>query len=151
MTRGKVHNDFQIASATGEELYLLKAIKDCSCYNKNDLFNSEPDPHCKKCFGTGKERLIIKTAKSRFDYASYQKTNKNEDNITENFDDKTSFYLPEVYQTVDNKDILVIRSNPIRYYKVENTFSNIYQDFRFFEIIGKKISFMNVTLSDLDD
>ncbi|MGL5315226.1 MAG: hypothetical protein ACRCX2_19755 [Paraclostridium sp.] len=150
MSKTKIHLNFDAASATGEELYILKAVNDCTCYDKKDLFNSEPDPHCKKCFGTGKERLIIKTAKTRFDYTTYTQTNSNDVNITENFDDKTAFFLPEIYQTINNMDIIVVPSNPIRFYKIENTLPNIYQNFRFFEVVGKKIPFMNVSIGDLN-
>lgn len=151
MNKSKIHSDFDAASNTGESVYILKAVANCTCYDKNDLFNSEPDPHCKKCFGTGKERVVIKTANSRFDYSNYKQTNTNDVNITENYDDTTSFYLPEVYQTVNNMDIIVVPSNPIKFYKVENTLPNIYKDFRFFEIIGKKIAFLNLTLGDLNE
>lgn len=146
----KIHNEFNAASNTGESIFLLKAIGDCDCFDPNDLFNSEPDPHCKKCFGSGKKRLVVKTANTRFDYTGYKQTDSGEVNITENYDDTTAFYLPEIYQTVNNMDILVVPSNPIKFYKVENTLPNIYMDFRFFEVIGKKIAFMNLSLSDLN-
>ncbi|MGL6099128.1 MAG: hypothetical protein ACRC0G_05860 [Fusobacteriaceae bacterium] len=150
MVKSSIEKDFDAASHTGQSVYLLKAIGDCECHDEEDLFNSEPDPHCKKCFGTGKERLVIKTANIRFDYGTSKEMSNNDDNITENFEDTTYFYMPEIYQTVTNMDVIVVPTNPIRYYEVENTLPNVFENFKFFEVIGKKIPYMNLKLSDLN-
>ncbi|MGL6098609.1 MAG: hypothetical protein ACRC0G_03175 [Fusobacteriaceae bacterium] len=148
--KSNAEKDFDLASSTGQSVFILKAVENCDCHDENDLFNSEPNPHCKKCFGTGKERLIIKTANMRFDYGTSKNMAVGNENITENFEDTTYFYMPEVYQTVNNTDVIVVPTNPIRFYEVENTLPNVYKDFRFFEVIGKKIPYMNLKLSDIN-
>ncbi|MGL4988288.1 MAG: hypothetical protein ACRCX2_37070 [Paraclostridium sp.] len=150
MAKSSIEVDFDTASSTGQSVYLLKALNDCECHDKNDLFNSEPDPHCKKCFGTGKERLVVKTANMRFDYGTSKNASTSTTDLIENFEDITYFYMPEVYQTVNNTDIIVVPTNPVKFYEVENTLPNIYESFRFFEVIGKKIPYLNLKLSDID-
>lgn len=142
--KNKVVEDFKSASSTGKSVILLKAISDCDCFNSNDLFNSEPDPHCTKCYGTGKKRLKIITEKIRFDYQGNNNTSKESNSIIENYEDKVVFYLPEIYHSVNNLDIIAIPTEPMRCYVVENTFPNIYNDFRYYEVLGKKIPFLNM-------
>ncbi|MGL5715863.1 MAG: hypothetical protein ACRCX2_22790 [Paraclostridium sp.] len=150
MAKSSIEKDFDAASNTGQSVYLLKALDNCTCYNEEDLFNSEPDPHCKKCFGAGKERLVVKTANIRFDYGTSKDVSTGNVDLIENFEDTTYFYMPEIYQTVNNMDVIVVPTNPIRFYEVENTLPNAYVDFKFFEVVGKKIPYLNLKLSDLD-
>lgn len=140
----KVLKDFQDASKTGKSVILLKAIGDCDCFNPNDLFNSEPDPHCEKCFGTGKKRLRVITEKIRFDYQGYNNSSNESTSIVENYEDKVVFYLPEIYNSVNNLDIIAIPTEPLRCYAIENTFPHIYNGFTYFEVMGKKIPFLNI-------
>lgn len=140
METTKLKEKFQAASETGKNIIILKAMEECDCFDKNDLLNSEPDPHCTKCYGTGKTRLKIITEKVRFDYI----TSKETTSIIENIEDDVAFYLGEIYSSINNEDIFIIPGKSMKCYSVQDTIPNIYNDFMFLEILGKKIPFLNI-------
>ncbi|MGL5714994.1 MAG: hypothetical protein ACRCX2_18405 [Paraclostridium sp.] len=140
------------ASQTGKEIFILKAIGQCDCFDPDDLINSEPDPHCLNCFGTGQERVQIKTDKLRYDYTSNTSNSKINDDIIESTEELFVFYIPTTgtYSglMLDNDDIVYTTDTNSKFFEVINRFEYILNDFSYHEVVAKKIPHINGVVTD---
>jgi hypothetical protein len=132
---------FDEASSTGEQYMLLRATGDCDCYSKVKLSKSEPNPFCKKCFGTGSKRMHILTPKLRADVSEAPGENENflKQSIT-----KFTFYLPYNFSFITNKDIIVSLNEQKQletFYEIVEKITYSVDDFVYYEVFAKKISF----------
>lgn len=141
-----VDKDFEKASNTGREIFILFAKDQCDCYNPKDLVNSEPNPTCSKCFGTGKTRTNIKTEKVRYQiYNDGGNILENQDkNQTQYSDEKLVFFLPAKYINVSNEELFcTLKEGTIecdKLYRIVNIVPFFCEGFIFYEAYGEKIN-----------
>lgn len=140
----KTRKDFENISTTGEEVLILKASETkCDCYDDRNLINSEPDPYCKKCFGTGVYRNKILSNKIR-----YAVDTKKTESVNPNtyLKEKVIFYFNENYSFLSNKDILCIfnceRTSVEKMYRIVSKQKMQADDFVYYKIVGNKINYI---------
>lgn len=137
---------FKNASETGRSILILKSSSDCDCYNKNSLIDSEPNPKCPKCYGTGKKRILIKTPKLRYELSSSGKTGYLESqDLIKTTNEIYSFYLDEYLGFVNNEDIFITfdeDGKPIAAFEVSNREKFVYYDFVYYEYFAKKLTYL---------
>lgn len=140
-----LNSSFDSISNTGEKVLILKAMENCDCFVKNSLVNSEPNPKCHKCLGTGKIRNIFLSERIRT-----QNEGKNSKEI-ENKDgyslskDNELFFFKHYYDFINNDDLICTldfnSKSPHKLYNVTSKQTFIYKDFYFLEVTGDKIQF----------
>lgn len=139
---------FNNASSTGRQVLILKAVGVCDCYDEDDLLNSEPMPSCEKCFGTGKMRLQIKTEKIRYEITNNSASSHLEEiNYSKDTHELYSFYFPGHYHYINNDDIIIVydeQGKPSKAFEVLNKENFVKDDFVFYEVFGKKVSYFNM-------
>lgn len=136
---------FKKSSETGTQVFWLKSKGVCDCFDSDNLINSEPDPRCLKCFGTGNTRNVILTSKIRNEIQnkraeSFEDTMKNS-----TINERRKFYVPEIYKEMSTTDLIVFLDSdltPISLYKIINKEQFKAEDFIFYEITGEKINFI---------
>ncbi len=137
---------FEQAAKTGRSVLILKSVGNCDCLDTDSLINSEPDPKCKKCYGTGKTRISIKTPKIRYELSNSGKYGYLESiDLTKTTNEIYSFYLFDTFGFVNNEDIIVIfdeLGNVLSAFEVVNRETFTYDEFVYYEYFGKKIQFM---------
>lgn len=154
MDMQKYKQSFIEASETGSRVLILKAGDQCDCYDPKDLLNSEPNPKCGKCFGTGNKRTLIYTTKIRHDSDSNGSSKHYESlDLNRSINDFRCFFMPEAYKDVNTMDLIAtlnddeVSINSI--YKVVNKEKFQANDFVFYEIIGERINYTSeVSIDD---
>lgn len=138
---------FEEASDTGRKVLILKADGTCDCFNPNDLTNSEPNPKCNECFGTGKFRTMIRTEKIR--YELNVETYKEYLGLTRETFDVYSFFFPEYYGHLTNADIIVTfdeKEVAIAAFEIVNIEKFVKDKFVYYEVFGRKITYLDLEL-----
>lgn len=147
---------FKEASETGSKVLLLKGIEKCDCFSEDRLIDSEPDPHCPKCFGTGLKRQAFLTSKIRNEINNaYSQQFENTDKNT-TINEKRKFFFPVFYEPITTEDYICLldinERTIISVYKVVNKEQFRDHDFVFYEIVGKKVNFVKkFTMTDFED
>ena len=147
---------FKEASETGSKILWLKATCKCDCFDENRLIDSEPDPKCPKCYGTGMKRQAIFTDKIRNEINNAYNQQFETTNFNTTINEKRKFYIPEFYKEMNTEDLLCFLDKDERtinsVYKVVNKEEFRDHDFIFYEIVGKKLNFLNkFTLDDFEE
>lgn len=141
----KYQNDFDKISSTGMPVLILKNKKECDCYSREELLDSEPNPYCSKCYGTGYERTKIITENIRHEVLSsgskyYEKTFYNT-----TINDYRIFFMPEKYKFITTEDLICTldeNNKIISVYKVINKERYNAETFVYYEIYGQKLNFL---------
>lgn len=140
-----INNQFDSISKTGEKVLILKSMGDCNCFVKDSLVNSEPDPKCPKCLGTGKIRGLFLTEKIRTQNERKTSTESEDKDGYALSKDNELFFLKNYYDFINNDDLICtfqFNSNkPLKLYKVTSKQNFIFNKFYFLEITGEKIQF----------
>ena len=143
---GYYEKKFKDASSTGRSVVILKADGDCECFEKDSLINSEPNPRCKLCLGTGKHRVQIKTEEIRYELSTGSDGQQYEIlDYTKSTSDVYSFFFPKHYSFIENSDIIVtFDDNGIPYtaFEVINKEKFVKNDFVYYEVFGRKITYL---------
>lgn len=145
---------FSDASKTGSKVLILKAGKRCDCHDPEDLLNSEPDPKCKKCFGTGVTRNLIFTTNIRHDSKGGNGiTNYERLDLNKSINDFRCFFMPEEYKFVTTRDLIATlednEKDILSIYRVISVEKFKANDFIFYEMIGEKINYVpEVNIND---
>lgn len=143
----KYKSDFEKLCSTGTPVLLLKKKKECNCYSKDELLDSEPNPYCNKCFGTGYERTYIITENIRHEVQTngtgtyYEKTIYNS-----TINDIRIFFMPEQYKFLTTEDLIATldeNNKIISIYKIVNKEKYNAEEFIYYEIYGKKLNFLS--------
>lgn len=136
--------DFERISKTGRPVLILKKSSRCDCYDPNELIDSEPNPYCEKCMGTGYLRNYIFTENIRHEPLN-EVSNKNSEILVYNssINEKRIFFFPERYSFLTTEDLIATIYNDeiLSIYKVVSKEIYNAEDFYYLEIIGKKINF----------
>lgn len=151
----KYKSDFEKLCSTGMPVLILKKKKECNCYSKDELIDSEPNPYCIKCFGTGYERIQITTEKIRHEVQTsgtgtyYEKTIYNS-----SINEKRIFFMPEQYKFLTTEDLIATldeNNKIISIYKIVNKERNNAEEFVYYEIYGEKLNFLsNIEVTNND-
>lgn len=150
----KYKQSFIEASETGSRVLILKAGEQCDCFEPKELLNSEPNPKCGKCFGTGNRRILIFTTKIRHDSdASLSDKNYEKMDLNKSINDYRCFFMPEQYKFIGTMDLIATlddeEQNISSIYKVISTEKFKANDFVFYEVIGEKINYTSeVSIDD---
>lgn len=150
----KYKQSFIEASETGSKVLILKAGEQCDCFEPKELLNSEPNPKCGKCFGTGHRRTLIFTTKIRHDSESNNSTKNYETlDLNKSINDYRCFFMPEQYKFITTMDLIATlddeEKNISSIYKVISTEKFKANDFVFYEVIGEKINYTSeVSIDD---
>lgn len=143
----KYKQDFEKLCSTGVPVVILKKEKECDCYSKSELIDSEPNPYCEKCFGTGYERMQIFTEKIRHEVQSngtgtyYEKTVYNP-----SINEIRIFFMPEQYKFITTEDLIATLDEDnkiVSIYEVVNKERYNAEEFVYYEIYGKKLNFVS--------
>lgn len=147
----KYKSDFEKICSTGTPVLVLKKRQECNCYSKEELLDSEPNPYCPKCFGTGYERTYITTENIRHEPQSnyYEKTIYNS-----TINDIRIFFMPEKYKFITTEDLIATldeNNKIISIYEVVNKEKYNAEEFVYYEIYGKKLNFLsNIEVSNYE-
>lgn len=136
---------FKEASLTGSQVLILKATTQCDCFDPEELINSEPDPNCLKCLGTGCKRQAFLTEKVRNEIYNVYQANFEITDKNKTINEQRKFYLPEYYREIGTEDLIVLLDpdlNIVTVYEITNREEFRHHDFIFFEFIGKKINYL---------
>ncbi|MGL5719130.1 hypothetical protein [Cetobacterium sp.] len=140
-----ISNTLDLISETGEKVLLLKSMGDCDCYIKDSLVNSEPDPKCHKCVGTGKIRGIFLTEKIRTQNERKNSTEPEDKDGYSLSKDNELFFFKDYYDFINNDDLICTlefnSTKPLKLYKITSKQTFIYNNFYFLEVTGEKIQF----------
>ena len=124
---------------------ILKSNGRCDCFSQGRLVNSEPDPFCKKCFGTGDIRIKILTPKLRKDplivpgeIDEFEKVS-----LTDYI-----FFLPSNFNFVTNKDIIATLNDEDSskleiFYEVCEKTKYTTGEFSYYEVLARKKPSLN--------
>lgn len=143
----KYQSDFEKLCSTGAPVIILKKKKECDCYSKDELIDSEPNPYCPKCYGTGFERTLIQTENIRHEVQTngtgtyYEKTIYNT-----TINEIRIFFLPEKYKFITTEDLIATldeNNEIISIYKVVNKERYNAEEFAYYEIYGEKLNFLS--------
>lgn len=142
----KLKKDFDAVSSTGSSVIILKKNKKCDCYDPTELLDSEPNPYCEKCFGTGYTRKIILTEKIRHEpYSDSRSLNLENTLYNTSINDYRIFFMPQLYSFLSTEDLIVVidgdNKDVTSLYKIVNKERYNADDFVYYEIFGKKIVF----------
>lgn len=143
----KYKKDFEKISLTGVPILILKKNKKCDCFYEDELIDSEPNPYCNKCYGTGYERSLIITEKIRHEIQTNGTGTYYEQTIyNTTLNEIRVFFLPETYKFVTTEDLLATlddsEKNINSIYRVVNKERYNAEDFVYFEVYGEKINFL---------
>lgn len=143
---------FKEASETGVKVLILKAIGKCDCYDEEDLSNSEPDPTCQKCYGTGLKRIRVTSEKIRFNSKSESasKTSMENGGLLKGTRETYVFYFSSKYGFLSNKDYICLfeedaeNSKVNRVFEIKNKAHLIYENFSYYEVYGTKVDYFGM-------
>ncbi len=154
MDMQKYKQSFLEASETGSRVLILKAGEQCDCFNPKELLNSEPNPKCGKCFGTGTTRTLIYTTKIRHDSDSDNSQKHYERlDLNKSINDFRCFFMPETYKHINTMDLIATLDDEERninsIYRVVSKEKFKANDFVFYEVIGERINYTSeVSIDD---
>ena len=137
--------DFERASKTGRPVLILKKGSLCNCHDPNELTESEPNPYCEKCFGTGYLRNFILTENIRHEPLNDVTKNNSEILVyNSSINEKRIFFLPERHSFITTEDLIatIYNNEVLSVYKVVNKEIYNAEDFCYLEIVGSKINFI---------
>ena len=140
-----LENSFDSISDTGDKVIVLKAVGDCDCYTKGSLVNSEPNPRCKKCLGTGKIRTIYLTENIRSENKKRGSSSKEDRDGYTLVEEDELFFFKNYYDFLNNDDLICVvdfnLKSPQKLYNITSKQKFKYNNFYFLEVVGKKIQF----------
>ena len=147
-------NIFEQISKTGIQFILLKDVGKCFCVKDiEDLFDSIPNPYCKKCFGTGSARKVIVTPKLRYSYTAARDTVSTEKQSFERIiQTTTSVYFPDtfdlsskdliVFLELDSNNEAVVPYKPRFFTKIKAINPYVADNLRFQEVVVTQINYL---------
>lgn len=149
-----LHKAFPQLSQTGMHFLYLKANGECDCVKGDTIFDKEPDPFCKNCYGSGYKRSSFITPKLRFNFTSNGGNSKIElqsfELIKEEF---LTIYFPQNYNKISYTDIIAMIKTDINcqiikpiqptiYFKIVSIDDFIDGDFKYYSVKLKSINFI---------
>ncbi|MGL4998090.1 MAG: hypothetical protein ACRC5T_03905 [Cetobacterium sp.] len=132
---------FKELSDAGLNVTFLKSDGVCVCYDPKSLINSEPDPYCEKCLGTGKKRTIVKSEKLRYQNLSNSSL-RTDEGLFKTVEESLLLFAYEHYGIFDSEDMIFVSgANENVLYEIEDKKPFVYHDFKFLEFYCKKVKF----------